>query len=239
MTPKRYHGDVKRWIVPVTAIAIITGALLSAQYRTQADARDVRAPSKRVEELALLLRSTEKANKQLSEQVADLQADVAKVHPAVVSSDASTPPYPALSGPGMVVTVTETASDAKLDDGTSAVVHADDLLKIVNELRSGGAEAIALNGHRLTETSEIVTAGQHIMVNKGAVGAPYTILAIGPADDMKNTLALRGGVVEYLQFYGIEVKTKPQARVDVPAASDNGGFRFAHPASPEPDVDVQ
>lgn len=223
---------MKRWIVPVTAVSLIIGALMSIQYRTQSDARDLGAPSRRVADLAMLLRSTEKANKQLADQIVELQGRLPKTRgPANVSEDALKATYPAMAGPGLVVTVTETASDNKLEDGTSAVVHADDLLKIVNELRSGGAEAIALNGRRLTEVSEIVTAGQHIMVNKAPVVAPYTILAIGPTEDMKNTLALRGGVVEYLQFYGIEVKSKPSEHIEVPAAKDLGTFRFAKPAS--------
>jgi uncharacterized protein YlxW (UPF0749 family) len=113
------------------------------------------------------------------------------------------------------------------------VVHAEELLKIDNELRAGGAEAIALNGHRLTEVSEVVTAGQHIMVNGQAINAPYKILAIGPANDMKTTLALRGGVTEYLQFYGIEVKPKFEKHLDVPGAEDLAEFKFAKPAPPK------
>ena len=50
---------------------------------------------------------------------------------------------------------------------------------------------------------------------------------------MKNTLSLRGGVVEYLQFYGIEVKTKPEPSLEVPAARDLGAFRFAKPSTAE------
>jgi uncharacterized protein YlxW (UPF0749 family) len=221
---------VKRWIVPVTTVAAIIGALISVQYRSQADAHKL-GPSRRVEDLVVLLKSMEKANKQLSDQVIELQERLAKRRPpADLAKVPAGGTYPAVSGPGLVVTVTETATQDKLEDGTSAVVHAEDLLKIVNELRSGGAEAVSLNGRRLMETSEIVTAGQHIMVNKAPVVAPYTLLAIGPAEDMKNTLALRGGVVEYLQFYGIEVKTKAEDHLDVPAAKEPGGFKFAKPA---------
>ena len=138
-----------------------------------------------------------------------------------------------MTGPGLIVRVTESGSDTKLEDGSSAVVHAEDLLKIVNELRTGGAEAVAVNGHRLTETSEIVTAAQHIVINKAAVKGPYVISAIGPADEMKVTLGLRGGVVEYLQFYGIKVETTEQRVINVPAASGPRTFQFAKPAAGE------
>ncbi|MDB5098825.1 MAG: hypothetical protein JWM80_3246 [Cyanobacteria bacterium RYN_339] len=214
-------------------MAAIIGALISVQYRSQAESHKF-GPSRRVEDLVVLLKGMEKSNKQLSDQVIELQERLSKSRPpADLKHEPTAGTYPAVVGPGLLVTVTETAAQNKLEDGTSAVVHAEDLLKIVNELRSGGAEAISLNGRRLLETSEIVTAGQHIMVNKAPVVAPYTLQAIGPADDMKNTLALRGGVVEYLQFYGIEVKTKPEEALELPAAKEMGGFKFAKPAPPD------
>jgi hypothetical protein len=50
---------------------------------------------------------------------------------------------------------------------------------------------------------------------------------------MKTTLGLRGGVTEYLQFYGIEVKASAQKRLEVPAAEGLSPFKFAHPAPPK------
>lgn len=221
---------MKRWIVPVTTISIIIGTVVSVQFKSQIDVRQL-APSRRVEDLVFMLKNTEKANKQLSEQVNDLQERLSKVQTGRPVLTEKTPPlYQALGGPGLEVTITENAADDKTGDGTSAVVHAEDLLKIVNELRSGGAEAVSLNQQRITETSEIITAGQHIVVNKAPIVPPYKIVAIGPAQDMQNTLSLRGGVVEYLQFYGIEVKAKASKSLKVPAANSLPDYRFAHPA---------
>lgn len=227
---------MQRWIVPVTTVSMIFGILLALQWRTQADVRKV-MPSRRVEDLVVLLKTTEKANQQLGEQLHELQDQIVRKVPATDGGWPADAPrvtdYPAMVGPGLVVKVTENATDTKLEDGTSAVVHAEDLLKIVNELRTGGAEAVALNGHRLTETSEIVTAGQHVVINKVPVRAPYVIQAIGPAEDMKTTLGLRGGVVEYLQFYGIAVDAKPQPNLTVPGVLRPREFKFAKPAPVE------
>lgn len=230
---------MKRWIVPVTTISCILGFLVAIQFKSQVDARQI-SPSRRVEALVFMLKSTEKANTQLSEQVTQLQERLKLIQAGETGTDYSPAPalgnladtlatYPAMAGPGLEVTLQESGADTKMEDGTSAVIHAEDLLKIVNELRAGGAEAVALNGHRLTEVSEVVTAGQHIMVNGQAIKAPYRILAIGPADEMKTTLALRGGVTEYLQFYGIEVKPTFAKRLEVPAAEKLFEFKFAKP----------
>ena len=53
------------------------------------------------------------------------------------------------------------------------------LVTLVNELRFFEAEAIAINGQRLTSRSEIVMAGNHINVNGVPVAPPYQVDAIG------------------------------------------------------------
>lgn len=230
------RGEVglKRWLVPVTLISSTIGVLLSVQYKSQIDERQA-APSRRLENLAFMLKSTEKANQQLSEQVNQLQERVAKRSAAAGPlSQAPGLSYPPMEGPGLEVTLSESGAESKMDDGTSAVVHAEDLLKIINELRSGGAEAVALNGQRLTEVSEVITAGQHVVVNKRAIVAPYVIAAIGPASEMRNTLQLRGGVVEYLQFYGITVKAEPRKKLMVPGADWLPELRHAVPSQVSP-----
>jgi uncharacterized protein YlxW (UPF0749 family) len=232
---------VKRWIVPVTSISMILGLLMAMQFKSQVSARQL-SPSRRVEDLVFMLKATEKSNKLLAEEVVQLQERLRQIR-AGESQEGHSPSlgnladtlatYPAVGGPGLEVTLEESGVENKMEDGTSAVVHAEDLLKIVNELRAGGAEAVALNDHRLTEVSEVVTAGQHIMVNGEAVKAPYRIVAIGPANEMKTTLALRGGVSEYLQFYGIEVKAKYHKALSVPAAEQLAEFKYARPVPPK------
>ena len=59
------------------------------------------------------------------------------------------------------------------------VIHDEDILRIVNELRAGGAEAIAINDQRLIGTSEIRCSGPTITVNGKVFGAPFTVKAIG------------------------------------------------------------
>lgn len=221
---------MKRWIVPVTSASVIIGALLAMQYKSQLDERRL-TPSRRVEDLVFLLKSTEKANEQLSEQVAGLREklrdELPKTEPEVIERRQGS--YPAMGGPGLVVKLSEGGTPSQLEEESSAVVHAEDLLKIINELRTGGAEAVALNGHRLTELSEIVTAGQHILVNRAPIRPPYEIAAVGPAKEMKDVLGLRGGVIEYLQFYGIEVKTEVRTSLAVPAAKGLAHYKFAKP----------
>src|SRR5207302_160556 len=57
-----------------------------------------------------------------------------------------------------------------------------DLQDVANELWHDGAEAIAINGQRLTATTTIRAAGGAILVDFRPVTAPYQVSAIGPDD---------------------------------------------------------
>ena len=58
-------------------------------------------------------------------------------------------------------------------------VRDEDLALLVNGLWTAGAEAIAINGERLTPLTYIQNSGPAINVNSQPLVAPYTIEAIG------------------------------------------------------------
>ena len=80
-----------------------------------------------------------------------------------------------VTGPGVKLVVDD-APDATSDQ---QIVLDSDLRDIVNGLWQAGAEAISINGYRLTTTSAIRVAGSLITVNYENVVPPYTVLAIG------------------------------------------------------------
>lgn len=61
-----------------------------------------------------------------------------------------------------------TMDDSKKDmggDKNAYLVHAEDILKVVNELFVAGAEAVSVNGQRIVAQSGITCAGSVITVN--------------------------------------------------------------------------
>lgn len=78
-------------------------------------------------------------------------------------------------GPGVQIV----ADDAPGADTDRNRVLDSDLQKLVNGLWRAGAEAISINGERLTALSAIRHAGDAITVNYTSLNRPYTILAIG------------------------------------------------------------
>lgn len=133
--------------------------------------------------------------------------------------------YAAATGPGVVVTL----ADRPERDGGDGIDAGDDLTKVldsdiqtvVNGLWSTGAEAIAVNGQRLTAQSAIRSAAGAILVNYRPLTPPYAIEAIGPdsmeADFLASPAAddLRG----LSERYGIGFDAEPADTLTLPAAT--------------------
>ena len=62
---------------------------------------------------------------------------------------------------------------------------------------------------------------------------PFVITAIGDATNMENSLKMRGGVVDNLKVWGIQVNIKKQAQITIPAYSGGLSFEYAQLAGEE------
>jgi uncharacterized protein YlxW (UPF0749 family) len=95
----------------------------------------------------------------------------------------------AVHGPGLVVTLAEPATPtpgpgrASPNPSSAGHILTDrDVRSVVNELWHDGAEAISVNGIRLTPTSAIRFAGDAVLVDFQPINSPYAIDAIGGSD---------------------------------------------------------
>jgi uncharacterized protein YlxW (UPF0749 family) len=112
-----------------------------------------------------------------------------------------------------------------------------DLQDIANELWRRGAEAIAINGERLTATATIRAAGDAILVDFRPVTAPYEVSAIGPGD-LAGTFggsATAKRFRKYADVYRMEFSVKQRDGITLPAAAE-ARLRYAHqpPDTPSP-----
>lgn len=88
-----------------------------------------------------------------------------------------------VSGEGVQITVDDPAGGDESQD-----VRDEDLALLVNGLWSAGAEAISINGVRLTALSYIRNSGPAIHINLQPLTAPYTVLAIGDTRTLQANL---------------------------------------------------
>ncbi|MER6253028.1 MULTISPECIES: DUF881 domain-containing protein [Streptomyces] len=97
-----------------------------------------------------------------------------------------------------------------------------DMQKIVNGLWQSGAEAISINGQRLTELSAIRAAGDAILVDNRPLVPPYEVLAVGDKKRLGTAFqdSADGQYLHVLQeSYGIRYALSPADDLRLPAAS--------------------
>ncbi|MCI8640357.1 MAG: DUF881 domain-containing protein [Clostridia bacterium] len=132
-----------------------------------------------------------------------------------------------VNGTGVIITI----SDSEIDqnsvlDSSDLLVHDKDILKIVNELKNAGAEAISINGQRVILTTSIVCGGNIININGEKIGSPFEIKAIGLPETLAN-LNRPGGFLNYLQEERkLKVNLKKDNNVNIPKYA--GVLNFKH-----------
>lgn len=134
----------------------------------------------------------------------------------------------AVVGPGVRLSVndaegatTDADGDARTNSAQTGRVTSTDLQIIVNGLWEGGAEAISINGQRLTSQSAIRFAGEAILVNFRALQPPYVVSAIGGPDLSENFRSNPGGAYlrDLVAKYKVRESLTTQTRLSLPAAA--------------------
>lgn len=111
-----------------------------------------------------------------------------------------------VTGDGIIITVNDSTSLNIFDDPNLLVVHDIDLINIVNELKSVGAEAISINGQRIVTTSAIECDGNVVSINGEKIAAPFVIKAIGFPESLKGINMLGSYVYNLKNNRHLEVK---------------------------------
>jgi uncharacterized protein YlxW (UPF0749 family) len=225
----------------VVVATVITGLLLSlgalALRRPSTSAQKARAELiSQVESRRAAVDRQSAQLHALQDQVDSLQAealaagqgDEAQRRLAVLSLAAGAD---AVTGPGVRLVIDDApGSDAGSADGNPRTeaqsedgkVLSKDLQVVVNGLWEAGAEAVAVNGQRLTSQSAIRFAGEAILVNFRPLTRPYTITAIGGPNALQSGFAESdaGSYLRALQDnYGIRASMDAVKSLTLPAAS--------------------
>ncbi|MEU7008643.1 DUF881 domain-containing protein [Streptomyces sp. NPDC046332] len=96
-----------------------------------------------------------------------------------------------------------------------------DMQRVVNGLWESGAEAVAINGQRLTSLSAIRAAGDAILVDNKPLVPPYTVLAVGDGQRLSTAFqdSADGQYLHALQEnFGIRTSISAETEVRLPAA---------------------
>jgi len=218
---------------------VILGIVLAFQYRVTSDVQ-INVPIQQTQELSAevdqlkrdrdafqakatgLREQLDKATTGLGGEALKGELELARIVAGVTD----------VTGPGIEVTLNDSNLNLRPGDNPNLyVLHDEDVLRVLNELKAAGAEAIAFNGQRLLATTEVRCTGPTVVLNKSKrLAPPYIITAIGNPDTLEGALKMRGGVAETLQFWGIQITVKKLSQVTVPAYTGGIKFEYARPA---------
>ncbi|MDK2903310.1 MAG: hypothetical protein PWQ93_1229 [Clostridiales bacterium] len=135
-----------------------------------------------------------------------------------------------LEGPGVQVILND--SDREMIEGSNVnayLVHEQDLLSIVNDLKAAGAEAVALNGQRLLANTQIKCGGPTIVTATERFVPPFIIDAIGDPATLEAILIQPGGIYDILKYWGIQINVNKMDKITVPGYYGPVNFRYAKP----------
>jgi uncharacterized protein YlxW (UPF0749 family) len=136
-----------------------------------------------------------------------------------------------LTGTGIVLRLED--SQAPVPPGASEadyLVGSHDIRTVVEELWLAGAEAIAVNGERVTPTTAIIDIGSSLLVNSAYLAPPYQVTALGPTD-LYDRLSRSPGFVDFVRArgegYGIRLSFAEPESVDMPAFAGTVTLRYS------------
>lgn len=226
--------------VAVLAAAIVVGLLfaLGAMSQRQPDT----APSRARADLVRQIEARRSAADEQVRQVQTLQAEIDRLQASALGGQeaalaerlaalAVVTGSAAVTGPGLTITLDDARQqgDGSADGDPRTQAEADegrvlskDLQVVTNGLWEAGAEAVAINGQRLTALSAIRFAGEAILVNYRPLTRPYVVTAIGSPQNLEVEFAdsAAGSYVRALQDnYGVRVRIAGAEKLTLPAAT--------------------
>lgn len=206
------------WLIPAfVAVGLVLGLAVANTWRT--------APTRAQERTDLIARieAAGVRHDELGRTAADLRRELRQAGAAggLDAGDAARSELlgartglDAVSGPGVRLTL-----DDGPESGTRAARVVDaDLRMTVNGLWASGAEAVAVNGRRLSARTAIRNAGDAITVDYRSLTRPYRVEAIGDARALQDGFAASEGgrwVAGLAQHYGVVSSLERVGRLEL------------------------
>jgi uncharacterized protein YlxW (UPF0749 family) len=232
---------VRRWLGTGLALALV-GLLLAAAV-VQANAAKPAVVQRRLDLVARIQAQTRRYDA-VTKDLTALQAQVDRLKSAALGASGAGAGLDArlgvlglaaaalaVTGPGLRLTMDDAVTPGPGAAGDPALGHVldRDLQMVVNGLWAAGAEAVAINGQRLSSLSAIRSAGDAILVDYRPLTRPYVVLAIGDPNTIQASFAAGAagrGLRTLQQTYGVQYLVEGVGSLSLPAAP-GVGLRYA------------
>lgn len=180
---RRPRGRAVALVVAVAALGFATATAASALRAPRGDVLTARTV------LEQEIRARRASVDELTTQIAQVSGEIDALQSSALgegqreilvttANDAAAAGTLAVRGPGLHVELRD-AVPLLGEESSATRVQDYDIQLVVNALWASGAQAIGVNGQRLTSTSAIRSAGEAILVDLVGLSGPYRIEAIG------------------------------------------------------------
>lgn len=135
-----------------------------------------------------------------------------------------------VTGDGLEITLNDNqkiSASSYLGDPNELLVHYTDVIRVINELKNAGAQAISVNDQRIVTTSSIECDGTVITVNGEKIGMPIKIKAIGLQERLINIDRQNGYVMILRERYGIVADVEKKENITIPKYTGVLKFQYA------------
>jgi len=249
----RHHYPDQSWVWYVTALSLALGVMLALAVRTTAHMNSAGFAYARLGVSSAVVGAWREQSVQQQQQLAELNNKLrdyeGRIDERIKSVEGLKKEFMlfkaaaglvGVEGPGLKIVLRDSPKDPlpNLDPEqlSSYMIHDQDLNGLLNELKAAGAEALAIAGadgkefQRIVAMSSARCVGPTAVVNGVSLSAPYTILAIGNARNLRRALEMPNGFIQtrgldVLQMIVIEEDTK----LALPEYSGSLSLKHARP----------
>lgn len=228
--------------VILSFVLLITGFMLAFSYQfTSERGRPVSENQWRHEdELRNKIILEQAVNRNLQEELSELQNELNEIEDMIASYDEDREERinslmvqienlrkmvgsVKVTGPGVEVTLKDSSYVPDSANPNDYIVHEHHVQMVVDELLIAGAEAIAINGYRISDQSYIQCVGPVIRIDGNTSFAPFVITAIGDAELLNDSLNLIGGVKDQIVSDYIDFRIQQKNEIVMePLLSERG-----------------
>lgn len=211
----------------LAVVAVVVGVLLIGQLRSQAPALELSSLS--AQELTDLIETLTTGNAQLTAELAELRERVGQYERDDVEGRSSlTLRQEDLNGLAAfagLLPVEGQGIEMEIEGDLNSI----NVMDLIHELRSAGAEAIAIDDVRITASS-VPVGGGTLEIDGVPIGNPLTVRAIGSPEGLAAALERPGGVLSILAVsIGAAYEIEERDYLVVPATERDLAAQVAQP----------
>ena len=177
-------------------VAVVVGTLIVGQLRSQAPAIELSSLS--AQELTDLIETLSTTNAQLTAELTELRARVGQYQRDDVEGRSSVTlrqeDIVRLSAFAGLLPVEGQGIEMEIEGDLNEI----NVMDLIHELRSAGAEAIAIDDVRITASSVAVPGTGGVEIDGVPIGSPLRVRAIGSPAGLAAALERPGGVLSIL-----------------------------------------